>query len=141
MKVYLAGPITEARQDRKDWRENTALQLSLDKIESLLPRPLHRYREQYGIGPEDASTVLTVRDHKFCTESDVVLANFEGSVKPSIGTCIELGWASQAGTTIVAVIPEGNVHEHPMVLNVSNFRVHTLDEGIRTVLALAGERF
>lgn len=141
MKVYLAGPITEDVLERADWRDETKTILSLDNIVAVLPRPLSLYEDVYGISEDDAGAVLTVRDHKFSTKSDAVLANFEGSQKGSLGTAIELGWASEAGVTIVGVVPEGNVHEHPMILTCLTFRAYTLDEGIRIIQALAGERF
>lgn len=95
-----------------------------------------KYTAEYGI--HDPGPVLTQRDKWFCEKADVVLANFEHSEKPSIGTCIELGWADEAGTPIVAAIPDGNVHEHPIVLNVVKFRTRTLNEAARVVLGLAG---
>lgn len=140
MRVYLAGPITEDREDRKDWRRETAEQLALDGIEAVLPSPKETYSQVYGELYDSADAVLTVRDWWYTTKSDVVLANFGDSEKASIGTSIELGWACQARVPIVAVIEDGNVHDHPMVLSVITFRAFTLQEGIRIVQALGGSR-
>lgn len=140
MKVYLAGPITEDRGDREDWRDEATTVLALDQIDAKSPKPLLRYTEEYGVAPLDAETILTVRDFWFATKCDVVLANFENSTKASIGTCIELGWASASEVPIVSVIPEGNVHVHPMVLALSTWRAYDLEEGLRIVCALNGAR-
>lgn len=140
MRVYLAGPITEDRGDRIDWRLETAEELGSEGIECLLPRAMNEYMRHYDIRLENAPTVLTVRDKIFTTECDMVLANFCDSTKASIGTCIELGWASQAGVPVVAAIPPDNVHEHPMVLSVITFRAYHLVEAEHTVMAVHGGR-
>lgn len=141
MKVYLAGPITEDRPERANWREEVKHELALEGIEALLPRAQKLYQDEYGVDASNAGLVLTMRDHEFCTKCDVVLANFEYSDKASIGTAIELGWASEAGVPIVAVLPVGNVHDHPMINSVISFRVARLDDGVAVVKALDGGRF
>lgn len=141
MQVYLAGPILGVDPTAPDWRDEAQLVLELDSIKVVRPTAQKLYKELYQIpSPRQSGMVLTLRDHTMTTKSDVVLANFENSTIGSLGTAMELGWASEAGVPIVGVVPSGNVHEHPMVLSVLAFRVHTLEEGLRVVLALAGER-
>lgn len=141
MQVYLAGPITGTDPLVPEWRDEAQTILQLDGVKVVRPSAMSLYNELYRIvKPAQSGMVLTIRDHTMTTKSDVVLANFENSEIASIGTSMELGWASEAGVPIVGVVPSGNVHEHPMVLSVLAFRVHTLEEGLRVVLALAGER-
>lgn len=141
MQVYLAGPITGTDPSAADWRNSTEAELLLEGIRVVRPSAMSLYQDLYNIpSPKQAGMILTVRDYNMTTKSDVVLANFEGSTTGSIGTAIELGWASESGVPIVGVVPKGNVHEHPMVLSVLSFRAHTLVEGVRIVKALAGGR-
>lgn len=140
MKVYLAGPITGVDPLEPDWRDEAEQLLAPDRIISLRPTAMARYEQMYGIKRKYSEMVLTVRDHKMCTGADVVLANFEGSTVASIGTSMELGWASEAGVPIIGVVPNGNIHCHAMILSVLTFRAYNLDEGLRIVQSLAGER-
>ena len=50
---------------------------------------------------------------------------------------VEYGWASAFRKPIVAVMEkQRNVHEHPIVRRLTDFRVETLDEGLSVVKAL-----
>lgn len=140
MQVYLAGPITGADPLAPDWRDEAQLILERGNVRVVRPRAMSRYLDEYKLPATHVGMVLTLRDHTMTTGSDVVLANFENSTTGSIGTAVELGWASEAGVPIVGVVPPGNVHEHPMVLSVLACRVHTMKEGVEVVLALKGER-
>ena len=138
LQVYLAGPITDA--DPEDvWRHELRTHLRFKYgIVAVLPQAGALYTEHLGI--ENPAPVLTQRDKWMCQQSDVVLANFTGSEKASIGTCIELGWANLAGVPIIAVIPPGNIHTHPMIESLVDFNVPDLDEAVRILRGLAGWR-
>jgi len=134
LQVYLAGPITGFENS---WREEYQSELRYKYgIVAVLPQAQERYEEELGI--IDAAPVLTQRDKWMCTKSDVVLANFMGSVKASIGTCIEIGWANMAGVPIIAVIPEGNVHSHAMIKSLSTFTVKDLQQATSILIGLQG---
>ena len=136
LQVYLAGPITGFEDT---WREELANLLRYKySIVAVLPQAGELYIDELGI--KDPANVLTTRDKWMCTKSDVVLANFTDSVKASIGTCIELGWANLAGVPIIAVIPPGNIHTHPMIESLVDFNVPDLDEAVRILRGLAGWR-
>lgn len=138
MRVYLAGPITHDAGLGCAWRVETGARLKACGVTPLTPHPIADYRRGYNLTLEEVDKVLTVRDHWFTTKCDVVLANFVGSEKASIGTSIELGWAHEAGVPIVAAIPSCNVHDHPMVLSIVDFRTFTLHDAVEIVLALQG---
>ena len=136
LQVYLAGPITGFEDT---WREEFANLLRYKySIVAVLPQASELYTEQLGI--KDPSTVLTTRDKWMCTKSDVVVANFTDSVKASIGTCIEIGWASLADVPIIAVIPSGNIHDHAMIRTLATFVVPNLDEAVKILRGLSGWR-
>lgn len=136
LQVYLAGPITDA--DPEDvWRHELRTHLRFKYgIVAVLPQAGALYTEHLGI--ENPAPVLTQRDKWMCQQSDVVLANFTGSEKASIGTCIEIGWASLANVPIIAVLEKGNVHDHAMITSLVNFRVDTLEEAVPILRGLQG---
>ena len=60
-----------------------------------------------------------------------------GAQKVSIGTMIEYGRASNPLRPIITVMEkQGNIHEHPMIRELTKYRVETLDEGLAVVRAL-----
>lgn len=142
MKVYLAGPILHAMENGEHvtWRLEAEKFLKDLGHTVYLPLEMVEFCQDMGI-PTDERTfeqVITVRDKWFSTRSDIILANFGpgGHQKASIGTCIELGWASAAGVKIIGVLPEGNVHNHPIVDALLTFRVKTLQDGLNIIKAL-----
>ncbi len=74
---------------------------------------------------------ITTRDRFDVTSCNIMLVNFLGAKKISIGTVIEYGWADVARKPIITVIEkEGNPHEHSMIRELTGFRVEELDEGL-----------
>lgn len=138
MRVYLAGPMTHTEDEGAGWMKSASDLLRHVGITPVLPMPTHEYTDRYMIRAEVVDKVLTIRDKWAATTCDVILANFSHAIKASIGTSIELGWASQAGVPIVGVVPEGNVHEHPMVLSLLSIRTLDLGTAVRAVVALNG---
>jgi nucleoside 2-deoxyribosyltransferase len=73
---------------------------------------------------------ITSRDRNDVLRCDALLVNFVGATEPSIGTMIELGWASAARTPIIISMEDGNPNDHPIVRELADFLVPTLDEAI-----------
>ena len=144
--VYLAGPITGLSFDNAvDWR---------DEFSELLPK------EIVGMSPLRGKTYLqnensiaaayedivlssargiTTRDYNDCKRSDLVVANFLGATKVSIGTVMEIAWAKSFQIPVIVIMEkEGNLHDHPMINESTGFRVDTVKEAadIATVLLL-----
>lgn len=150
MKVYLAGPISGQTYDQAEgWREFARRALETHGVEAFSPMRAKEYLKYEGtIGPYvqspnvmSSAKGITTRDRWDCTRADVVLANFaEDGGRVSVGTCVELGWADLARVPVVAVLPEGNVHEHPMVEELVGMRVDTLGEALEVIKAMAWTR-
>lgn len=144
-QVYLAGPITGLTyDDGNSWREQAAKELEQDGIIAWSPLRAKEYLRNYGVMEAQGyfdkvlsnAKGITTRDRWDCMRADVVLANFEGASHVSIGSVMELGWADAARVPIVAVIEEGNVHNHAMIEQVCGFIVPFLAEAIDVVKAL-----
>ncbi|HYD07505.1 MAG TPA: nucleoside 2-deoxyribosyltransferase [Reyranella sp.] len=141
-KVYLAGPITGLDyKGATDWRDEAITKLQpiagmspmrgKDYLRNLASMP-HKSDELAAIGHVlSSSRGIMTRDRYDCTTCDVLLVNFLGAQRVSIGTVMEVAWADANRIPIVCAMEKGNVHEHGMVDEAIGFRVDTLDEAIR----------
>jgi nucleoside 2-deoxyribosyltransferase len=87
--------------------------------------------------PLSCSRGIMTRDHWDCTRCDILLVNFLGSARVSIGTCMEIAWAYDNQIPIICVIEEsGNPHDHAMIREAIGFRVATLDQGLMLARAI-----
>ena len=79
------------------------------------------------------------RNRKLIGSVDVMLANFLGSQRASIGSIGELFWADTYGVPIVIVREaSGNVHDHAMINALASKIATTLEDGCTTVLNILG---
>ncbi len=143
--VYLAGPITGLSYEGcTDWREFAISYLAESGITGVSPlRAKHYLSDEKNIEDsyEDialsSSRGITTRDRWDTTRCDVILANFVGAERVSIGTAMELAWADLTRTpSIVVMETEGNVHDHAMIREVTGYRVRTLMEGLHIAEAI-----
>jgi len=146
-RVYLAGPITGLTYGNcTDWREYAQKELAVAGITGVSPLRAKNYLKAYGgklIGNEYFDKVLscakgiTTRDRWDAMNSDLLLVNFLGAERASLGSMIEYGWADAARNPIITVMEEGgNLHDHAMVRELTGFRVETLDEGLNVAKAI-----
>lgn len=69
--------------------------------------------------------------------SDAVLVNMLGTQAISIEMVGEMAVAHQLRIPIIAAIePDGNVHDHPMLDEWIDVRVHTLNDAIETTVGM-----
>lgn len=143
--VYLAGPITGLNyKGAVDWRNEAIKQLARSSITGLSPMRHKEYlqSEECIAHSYESSTLscakgITVRDRWDCERCDILLVNLLGAEKVSIGTMLEIGWASANRKPIVLVIEQnGNVHDHPMIRETAGFIVDNLDAAIVTIKAI-----
>jgi nucleoside 2-deoxyribosyltransferase len=143
--VYLAGPITgKSYGDAADWRGYASRWLADRGLVGVSPMRWKHYlaaehaiADSYEHHPLSNQRGLTARDRFDCQRCPVTLVNLLGTDRVSIGTMIELGWADAARNLLVLVMePEGNLHDHAMVRELSPYRVATLEEGLELCRAL-----
>ncbi len=144
--VYLAGPILGLTFDgAQDWRNEAKAHLEQHStIKTLSPLRGKEYLKMrgplegsYTEFPLSTDSGITSRDRWDCTRSDVVIFNLLGAKRVSIGTMVEFGWADAARRQIVLIMEkEGNLHEYPMIREISKFRVDNLKDGLRITEAL-----
>ena len=138
-KVYLAGPVTGLSfSDRNNWRENAISELAKYGIQGISPQR-DKPKLASEIIPGDSDYVraicgekgIVVRDRYDVQTCDVLLVNLLGAKAVSIGTMIEYGQADAFRKPIITIIePQGNIHDHLLVRELTGFRVETLEDGI-----------
>jgi len=146
-QVYLAGPISGCTYGEcTDWRDLYVDQLKRCNIECWSPMRNKAYLKKVGVidGSYDFDPLATprgimTRDFDDCTKCDLLLVNFKDATKPSIGTIMEVAWAFQTRTPVVAVMPEGNVHEHPMISEAIGFRVDSHEVAMELIVSILGD--
>lgn len=141
--AYLAGPITGVSYaGTTEWREAAIERLAQSGIKGLSPMRGKVYLEKFSEVPDHVDHVLstmagiTARDRFDCLRCDVLLVNFIGATKVSIGTCMEIAWADSRHTPIVIAMEEGNPHWHSMVRQCAGFITPTLDQALTAVEAI-----
>jgi nucleoside 2-deoxyribosyltransferase len=149
-KVYLAGPITGLdHAGAVDWRNEVIADLCASGIKGLSPMRgkdymSHvteftangdEYEKLYGVrNIMSTNRAIMTRDRFDATRCDALLVNFIGATRVSIGTCMEIAFADIKRIPIVcAMEPEGNHHQHGMIMEAIGFRVTTLAEAVHVV--------
>lgn len=145
-KVYLAGPITGLSYgETTDWRSYVINQFEIvsPTIKGYSPMRGKKYLQtethiagEYDEWPLSTAKGLTVKDRFDCQTSDVVFVNLLGSERVSIGTVLEIGWASANHIPVVVVMDQQNIHNHAMIRETSSFIVDTIDRGIDVVCTI-----
>ena len=147
-RLYLAGPITGCSYAGcTDWRKGFAAALDGYNIECLDPMRGKAYLAAEECIGNDYAMVLScsrgiiTRDRFDCTRCNLLVVNFLGAEKVSIGTVMEIAWADLYRIPIIIVMEDGNIHEHAMLSEACGFRVTTVNEALliaKAILNLKG---
>ena len=130
MRIYLAGPITGKSFDEvmSRYKEKTAILVDFG-YEVLSPMTAKGGLKGVGAfvstgyaGPVANDHSIFERDRWMVTQADVVLADLSNAVSISIGTMMELAWASYLNKHTVLVMQHGNVHDHAFVKEAADVR-------------------
>jgi nucleoside 2-deoxyribosyltransferase len=158
--IYLAGPITGLTfGEATDWRKcfdavfEQKLNDTYDQpfgppasdVRILSPMRCKDYLAPLGkidhVQPEafalSTSRAIMTRDFYDCTRADLVVVNLWGAETVSVGTVMEIAWAYQKRTPLIAIMEKtGNKHSHPMINEAIGFRVETIEEAVQTAIAV-----
>jgi hypothetical protein len=143
--VYLSGPISGLTYgESTDWREYVT-QCFPPHIQGVSPMRAKRYLNDGSklaadvpfTFPLSTDRSINSRDRMDTLRSTVMLVNLLGAEKASIGTAMEIAWAyDHKIPVVIAMEPEGNVHDHPMVRDSLSVRVASLNEAIEATVAI-----
>jgi nucleoside 2-deoxyribosyltransferase len=138
MRIYLAGPISGLSYDEvvNKYKEKSSYLKDMG-YEILCPMTGKTYLRNEiklkaeGITgcPVSTNHAIFERDKWMVSNCDIILADLSNSGdRVSIGTVMELAWASMIGKHSVVVLPENNIHRHCFVLEAGDIIFTTLDE-------------
>ena len=143
-KVYLAGPITGLSYDSAaDWRKDF-IEMMPDEIWAMSPlrgksylQGIECFEKSYNKHVMSTPRGIMTRDHYDSMNCDVIVANFYGSEKVSIGTAMEIAWAYAYRVPVVAIMEsEGNPHDHPMINEAIGYKVDSLEQAAHVTKAI-----
>lgn len=146
-KIYLAGPITGLTWDQTEgWRDRfiASLKDTAPNVEAFSPLrdKMHQLQQVEVIQDNYPGTLfasskaIMSRDFFDVQTSDAIVANFTGASKVSIGTVMEVAWGYQRRIPVIVIAEKGNIHEHSMMSEASNWWVHSEEEALEVVRAL-----
>lgn len=150
-KVYLAGPISGLTYDdaRYGWRKefqdklvakgSRAVPLSPMRHEGHLAEVKGPIEVNYPTHLFSHGKMIVAKDFLDIEVSAIVVANFLGTTKASLGTVAEIGYAAAKGKTIVVIMEKGNMHYHPFVTEPAAVVVDNLDDAVTIVDSLLSE--
>lgn len=143
--VYLAGPITGLSYDgATDWRDQAIQIFAGAGIDAYSPLRSKNYLlEETSVADCYDDIVMSsqrgiyARDYYDCRTKDAIFVNLLNAERVSIGTVMEIAWATAYEKPIVLVMEkEGNIHEHAMLREACPLRVDNLHDGYHIMKSL-----
>lgn len=158
--VYLAGPIAGLTiEEARAWRYHAILKLDEHGIRGIDPlagaQSLDRNAVQSKQAPEldpfTSAKGIMCQDFYYCTHADMVICNFLGATKVSIGSVMECAWAYQCRTPLVIVgascqassISDTSqlvcVHDHTMLRSAADYWVDDVETALDICVKVLGQ--
>lgn len=147
-QVYLAGPISGLSYEQAtNWRENAASILRRRGISSASPMRAKEalrgvqdiWAEGSDLGPFYSAKGIVSRDRFDVRRASLVIMNLSGADAVSVGTMVELGWASERGTPVILVDTPDSVHTHVFVEELVSFVVESVEEACELAIRMLQE--
>lgn len=129
-KVYLAGPVSHTTWvNAVSWRKDVKGVLRDSNIDCLDPT-------RHGlIQDDDIITHLCMNDVK---NSDAILVNFLDMDRISIGTILEIGWASALDKPVVLVVDEEKSFDYGIFQYLTRLRADNMEDGLEYIKTVLG---
>jgi len=147
MKIYLAGPISgKGYEEIVGLYEEKSSFLGMYGYEILCPMTgkTHLRNElnlkAYGLNdhPTSSNHAIFERDRWMISLCDIFLADLTNAGdRISIGTMMELAWASLYNKHSIVVMDRDNIHYHAFVLEASDIVFSHLDPALAYLVELA----
>lgn len=83
----------------------------------------------YENSPVSSSHAIFERDKWMVLQADIIFANFVNAKEISIGSCMELAWASLLNKQTVVIMGKDNKHQHAFVIEASDIIFDNLEKG------------
>lgn len=143
-KIYLAGPISGLTKDQSDgWRKEFETHLKFGT--TIWPMYAEHFAKDLILGDAAATTDLMAspravlhKDEFYVRSADIVVANFLGSTKVSIGTVIECAWAIILNKPLVLILTPDNIHRHCMLTEKAGWVLSNVKDAATVCNGLLG---
>ena len=77
------------------------------------------------------------RDHNDCKTADMIVCNFLGATRISIGTCMEIAFSYAYKVPLLMIMePSGNPHDYLMIREAIGFRVTKLEDAAAVAMSI-----
>lgn len=145
--IYLAGLISTEYPESLAWREQVRPKLEAAGFEIRTPlagkKNLKAETKDGGItSTATTNRCIVLRDRRDVRESDIILCHLEsfGSPRPPMGTLVELGWAWDDRTPVIAVAKEDNyiMRNHPFFNEFVAKYEPTVEEAVDFIIRYYG---
>jgi nucleoside 2-deoxyribosyltransferase len=140
MRIYLAGSISGLGyeevvgryKEKSDFLKSIGYEILCPMTgKTYLRNEIELKAGGYGF-PVSTNHAIFERDKWMVSNSDIILADLSNSgERVSIGTMMELAWASMLGKHTIIVLPEKNIHRHAFVLEAGDIIFETLEEAYK----------
>lgn len=145
MKIYLAHPISGLSGKEIFNYYDNATNVLRDKFDVLSPmtgknylRDIEEAKASGYANPISKDHAIFQRDTWMVSSSDIILCDFTGSTKVSIGCCMELAIASWLNKHTVVVMEPLNVHNHAFVYESADIVFDDYNDAIKYLLRFNG---
>lgn len=145
MRIYLAHPISGLSGKEIFNYYDNATNVLRDKFDVLSPmtgknylRDIEEAKTSGYANPISKDHAIFQRDTWMVSSSDIILCDFTGSTKVSIGCCMELAIASWLNKHTVVVMEPLNVHNHAFVYESADIVFHDYNDAIKYLLQFNG---
>ena len=144
MRIYCCHPISGRTADEVfEYYEDMSEVLGSFGYEVLTPmhgkdvlRTETKFREADYRNPVATNHAIYNRDRWMVHQADIVYANLLGASVVSIGTMMELAWASDNRKHVVLAMEEKNVHRHAFVLEAAEVVFETTEGSLAYLKSL-----
>jgi hypothetical protein len=129
MKIYLVHPISGLSYDEvvNYYTEKIKFCRDFLGLEVLCPMTGKNYLRNdpalrshgYDKYPASTNHAIFSRDKWMVQTADIIYASFIGAKNVSIGSMMELAWASHFGKHTIVVMEPNNIHQHAFVLEAA----------------------
>lgn len=135
MKIYLAGPITGFTVEEVITNITShASRLSIMGYDVLHPfigscgvSIINGPLQPYGYTGISSDHSIFCRDKWCVLQADIIIVNLIGAKRVSIGSMMELAWASDHNKHTIVVIEDNNMHQHAFVKEAADLIFTELD--------------
>jgi nucleoside 2-deoxyribosyltransferase len=135
VKIYLAGPITgkSFEEVMNRYREKTSVltDFGYDVLSPMTAKGglsgARTFLSTGYKGPVANDHSIFERDRWMVTQADVVLADLSNATSVSIGTTMELAWASYLNKHTIVIMQPGDVHDHAFIKQSADVILPDLD--------------